>query len=399
MRSRKILLPGLVVVVLTGVLLARYEFFTPDGSFAIEISLENSSHVRLPMCRNAITSLAVVGDMIIGGTSAESGLSPFIFAASLSERRLKTVVDLETVVPGQTAVRSGFGRAEDGTLLAGTIPQKTGDSGHLIRIRASSSGLEITDLGAPVPQDGVFALAFDAERQVIYGICYPSGNFFTYQIEDGATKVFDETALSRRTLGFLHSYSLEAEDCLSRALVIDREGRVYGSQPVNKLFRFDPAKESFELLEDSLPEVWGRAPMGRVDAWAASSDGLLYGGNAADGQLFRLDPGSGKVVNLGKPIMMPRLKALAFADNGLLYGVAGGTPGYAHLFTYDPNRSGFRDLGNPRFIMTAPGIEQGIFWRGFQIATMVVSEDGKHVVLGEDEALSQLMVFPVEADD
>jgi hypothetical protein len=136
--------------------------------------------------------------------------------------------------------------------------------------------------------------------------------------------------------------------------------------------------------------------LGRVDAWAVAPDGSLYGGNAGDGQLFRLDPATGKVTNLGKPAMMPRMTGLGFAADGKLYGVTGGEPGYAHLFSWDPAGRGFVDLGNPRFTMTEPGIEQGIAWRGFQIGTLAVSEDGRYVVMGEDEALSQIMVFSVK---
>jgi len=80
---------------------------------------------------------------------------------------------------------------------------------------------------------------------------------------------------------------------------------------------------------------------------------------------------------------------------GKLYGIAGAAPGYAHLFSYD-DTDGFVDLGNPEFIMVAPGIEQGINWRGFQLRTIVSSEDGKYIVMGEDESLSQLMVFPTQ---
>jgi hypothetical protein len=45
--------------------------------------------------------------------------------------------------------------------------------------------------------------------------------------------------------------------------------------------------------------------------------------------------------------------------------------------------------------MTEPGIEQGIAWRGYRIGTVAASEDGRYIVLGETEALSQLMVFQV----
>ena len=385
----------ILLLTLTGAMQARYEFFTPEGSFAIEISLENSTELRLPMYRNAVTSLTVVGDLIIGGTSADPGLSPFLFAASLKGRELRQAVDLEKVIPGQVAISSGFGRDAEGSLYAGTLPQEEGGSGHLLRIRTGSGRLDVEDLGKAVPGEGVFALAFDANRGTIYGITHPSGKFFSYDVTQKKAKVFDDTQPTRRGWGSLHSYSLEPADVLSRALVIDSKGRVYGSRPGGILFRFHPQDEKFETLPDLLPEVWGRRPLNRVDSWAISGDGMLYGGNASDGNLFRINPETTELTNLGKPIMMPRMKALAFAGDGKLYGVAGGRPGYAHLFSYEPGGKGFHDLGNPRFTMVAPGIEQGIFWRGFQIGTMAVSEDGRFVVMGEDEALSQLMVFPV----
>jgi hypothetical protein len=46
--------------------------------------------------------------------------------------------------------------------------------------------------------------------------------------------------------------------------------------------------------------------------------------------------------------------------------------------------------------MTAPGIEQGILWRGFQLGTITSSEDGNYIIMGEDESLSQLLVFAIQ---
>lgn len=93
--------------------------------------------------------------------------------------------------------------------------------------------------------------------------------------------------------------------------------------------------------------------------------------------------------------MIPRIRGLAFGNDGKLYGVGGGNSGYAHLFSYS-EKEGFSDHGNPQFTMKAPGIEQGIDWRGFQISTVAASEDGKYIVMGEDEALSQLLIFSPE---
>jgi hypothetical protein len=128
-----------------------------------------------------------------------------------------------------------------------------------------------------------------------------------------------------------------------------------------------------------------------------SANGKLFAGNAGDGQLLEVDAVNKTIKNIGKPIMMPRLRGLALSYDGRLFGIAGALPGYAHLFSYEASKQGFKDYGNPQFTMVAPGIEQGIDWRGFQLGTIASSEDGKYIVMGEDESLSQLLVFPVDA--
>jgi hypothetical protein len=386
------------VCVFIPLLNGQYTFFTPKGSFTVEVALDNSPYLRLPIYQNAITSLEVVGDYAIGGTSAEPGLSPYVFAVSLSKRRLVSVFPLEKVLPGQRKIQSGFGKSNGRVLYAGTMPDRAGDTGHIIAVavRGSNGQIDVTDLGTPISGEGIFALTCDPACKALYGISHPNGKFFVFHIPEGRTEVFDLVSSDRRTRGILREYALTPDDVLARRLIVDRAGRVYGSHPVNKIFRYDPTTRRIEVLPDELPEVWGRRALGRVDSWALAPDGTIYGGNAGDGQLFKINPDTGRVVNLGKPAMMPRMKGLAFAYNGVLYGVTGGAPGYSHLFSYSSSGRGFVDLGNPRFIMSEPGIEQGIPWRGFQIATLAASEDGRYIVMGEEEALSQLMVFPVE---
>jgi sugar lactone lactonase YvrE len=390
-----------IVLALTGLAgpaAAEYKFFSPPGCFAVEVSLENPGpgRLRLPIHRNAITSLAVLGDYAIGGTSADRGLTPFIFAASLTTRNLEQAFDLGAILPDQRSVQSGFARGAEGDLYAGTMPDTEGAGGHLIRVRLAEGRLEVKDLGIAVKSEGIFALAADPGRGVLYGITHPGGKFFTHEIDGGKTTVYDQTAPDRKQQAYYHHYAWEPEDYLCRSLVLDRQGRVYGSMPINKIFRFDPESGDIEILPDELPEVWGRRPLGRVDSWALAPDGSLYGGNAGDGQLFRVDPATGKITNLGKPIMMNRLKGLAFGGDGRLYGVAGALPGYAHLFYYEPEGKGFVDLGNPDFPLHAPEIAGRLVWRGFQIATVAASEDGRYILLGEEESQSQLMIFPVK---
>lgn len=376
---------------------AQYTFFSPKGSAAIEVSLQGTGMLRLPIYRNSIASLAVVGDYAIGATKADNGLAPFLFTASISKQEMVSIKDLDAVLKGQASIQSGFYKHSDGSLFAGTLTTANNQSngGHLLSIQLRSDGsLQVKDLGVPVKGEGIFALTGNRTNGVLYGITYPSGIFFSYQISNAAIKTYESIKPSKEDLDVMkREYHQTPDDYLCGALVVDDKGMVYGSRAINTLFYFNPSDESFNDI-GALPEVWGRRTLGRVEAWT-KLNGKLYGGNAGDGQLFEVDPEKHTVKNLGKPAMMPRLRGLCAGADGKIYGLTGALPGYVHLFAYDPAGAGFTDYGNPQFTMKAPGIQQGIEWRGFQLRTIAASEDGRYIVMGEDESLSQLMFFPV----
>jgi hypothetical protein len=377
---------------------AQYTFFSPRDNFAIEVSLPNSDLKRLPAYRNSISSLICIDDQIVAGTSANEGLTPFIIVASLKRRQVEEIHDIEKTIPGQRAIASGFCRGKENSLFAGTMAniKKDGSrgTGHLIRCDIGQDGhIQITDLGLIESGEGIFSITLDADKEHIYGILFPSGYFFKYSILTKEIKTYSYTAPTPQQIGLLKEYDLSPQSYLCKSLIESR-GFIFGSSPVNKIFYFDPLDESFHIVKE-IPEVWGRRTLGQVECWAASADGTIYGGNAGDGQLFEIEPVAMHVKNLGKPIGMSRLRGLSFGRDGKLYGIAGGYPGYSHLFLYDEHE-GFVDFGNPEFTMTAPGIEQGILWRGFQLGTITSSEDGNYIIMGEDESLSQLLVFSIQ---
>ena len=381
-----------------GLLLAQYTFFTPKESFAIEVSLPNTDLQRLPVYRNSISSLIVTGDYIIGGTTAVQGLTPYIFVASLKKRQVIKIKDINEVIPGQEAIPTGFCRGSNNTLFAGTIanrkPNGSDGNGHLFRLDIDhDGGIVITDLGTPVEGEGILSLVLDSENKSLFGVSYPSGLFFKYSIDSKEIRIYKDIAVSDKQIELLKEYELGPSDYLCKSL-IQSGGLIFGSTPVNSLFCFNTKNDIFQLFSD-IPEVWGRRTLGQTESWAISSDGKIYGGNSGDGQLFEIDPVTKKMKNLGKPIGMNRLRGLTFGKDGRLYGIAGGHPGYTHLFSYD-EQEGFKDLGNPEFTMAAPGIDQGILWRGFQLGTITSSQDGRYIVMGEDESLSQLLIFAIE---
>jgi hypothetical protein len=222
-----------------------------------------------------------------------------------------------------------------------------------------------------------------------------TGRFFIHRLRDGHVVVREDTAASAEQVATYRDFVLEPKDYLCRRLVVDGRGRVFGSLAINRVFRFTPSTGTLDVLPRELPTVWNRRILGRADSWAVGADGTLYGGSAGDGLLFTLDPDTGEIANLGSPASVPRLKALAFGGDGMLYGLAGAAPQHSHLFRYEPRTRGFVDLGNPQFPMLSPGVPEGLQWRGFQLGTLAVSEDGRTVVMGDEEVMSQLMVFTV----
>jgi hypothetical protein len=377
---------------------AQYAFFSPRENFAIEVSLPSTGLKRLPIYRNAISSLIVIGDHIIGGTSAKEGLTPFIFVASLKERQVLEIKDINDIIPGQQAIPTGFCQGNNNALFAGTLANKKPDGskgdGHLFKADIGKEGtIHIKDLGILIPGEGIFSLTFYPEKGTLYGITYPSGIFFTYGIETGEIKTYKNIVPTSQQIDTLKEYDLGPQNYLCKSL-IQADGLIFGSMPVNKIFYFDSKSDSFHIV-NPIPEVWGRRTLGQVESWAKSSTQKIYGGNAGDGQLFEIDLVTKNLKNLGKPIGMNRLRGLTFGNDGKIYGLAGSKPGYSHLFSYNEHE-GFTDLGNPEFTMVAPGIEQGILWRGFQLGTITSSEDGKYIVMGEDESLSQLLIFAIE---
>ena len=380
---------------------AEYTFFR--RGYAIEVSLANAKAgmVRLPINQNRITALAVKDNMVIGGTTADKGLSPYLFAASMDDRLMKVAYDLDDAIPGQYAISSGFVKCSMGNMFAGTMSDEENGGGHIIKVDFDGKAFKVTDLGVPVAGESVYCLALDKKANVIYGLSYPNGKFFSHNLASGEVKVFEETMGTREDRAPRRYLHLEPEQCLSRDIVIDGTGRVFGSMPYNKFFCFNPVEQKVEVVNTPLPEVWGRSTLARVDAIVLGPDGMIYGGNGADGQLFRLNPQTLKMTNLGKPIMAHRMPGLAFGADGRLYGVAGGPPAYAHLFYYEGEGLGFKDgkgfvdLGNPDFSMRVPGASEDFPWRGFNFSKVIASDDGKWIVLGENEAQSQLMIFNV----
>jgi WD40 repeat protein len=256
------------------------------------------------------------------------------------------------------------------------------DEARSIRIDAA---LQVTDLGIPVAGEGVYSLAIDRSRDVIYGLSSPNGQFFSYSIAAQKSTVHGSVATRR-----MPGEKFENERNIGRAIALDRDGNVFTSGDNGALFRFDVANQRLERLALTAPTVPGREPYNRVDAWTEDGRGTLYGGTS-DGYLFRFDPKRLELVNLGKPLNQYRIRGLVLSPNGKLYGVGGDDDEMARLFSYHPGRGVYELLG-----MVDVNRRPYYIWQAYVIDALAIGLDGT-VYLGQAERKSKLYLYYPES--
>lgn len=236
---------------------------------------------------------------------------------------------------------------------------------------------KVQDLGIPVPHDGVYTIIASNKKSEIYGLSYPHGHFFVYDITIG--KFTDKGEMYEEKVYGGPNRSLRS---ISRSLICDEEGHVYGSADNQTLFKYDVQKDEIIRLPATIPYVY----IAVVEVWVKDKDGLIYGGTS-EGYLFKFNPGTEEIVNLGKPLDQMRIRALTVGLDGKIYGIAGERKDRCHFFYYDPAAGGYTDLGIIHVDRTPYYI-----WMGKQFDAMVTGLNGT-IYIGESERKSHMFLF------
>jgi hypothetical protein len=346
----------------------------------------------IPSGESAIRALAVAPNGAIYG--ATSGTRSHLFVLYPQHGYVQPLGYLD----GVATVHRAMAVAKNGDVYIGgsngVDTQLAGyehyAGGHLLRYTPKADEAKpirvdvpcaVIDLGVPVPGEGVYTIALDRARGVLYGLSYPNGQFFSYSIAAGKFTIHGKVAEHP-----IPGEKFEKDKDIGRALLIDSSGRVFASGEAGALFRFDFESGKLERLPLTAPTVPGREPYNRVDAWTEDGQGQAFGGTS-DGYLFRLDPKTLKLENLGKPLNQYRIRGLGFAHNGKLYGVGGDDDEMARLFSYDPSSGAYEMLG-----MIDVNRRPYYSWQAYVIDALAVGADGT-VYLGEAERKSRLYLY------
>ena len=325
----------------------------------------------IPSGESAIAALAVAPNGSLYGVT--SGKRSHLFVLNPLHGYVQPLGFLNDAAVGLAVAKSGDVYIAGKHLLKYT-PRR--DEFRRIRVDAAC---ETTDLGAPAEGQGIFAIAIWQNLETVYGLTEPDGQFFTYDSRTNKFTVHGKVA-ERRIPG----EKFEKDKLIGRAVVVIKGGIAYTSGEGGALYRYH--SEKLERLRVTLPTVPGREPYNRVDAWTQGPGGVLYGGTS-DGYLFRFDPETERMENLGKPLNQYRIHGLVYARNGKLYGVGGDEDEMARLFSYDPARGvyellGFIDVNRRPYYA----------WQAYQVGAMAIGLDGT-VYIGQSERKSMLYLY------
>ena len=223
-------------------------------------------------------------------------------------------------------------------------------------------------------------LAYLPQANALAGITEPSNYFFLYDLSTAKIQV-------QQTIFDFVPYAYPSGRCLYPS----SEGGLYGSYK-GRLFCYAHDSSFFEYL-GPLPCQYGHLSVTALSAMAANGNGTLVGGTSKDGYLFTVDCESRKISSWGKPTDGTEILKIVHAGQSGFWGIAQTPAQSCRLFHFQPEKGLLEDLGVPAGILKAQS--RTWIWHAFQIADMLVLDDGR-IVMAESSRQAKLLVFDPE---
>jgi WD40 repeat protein len=372
---------------------------------------------EIPANSSAITSLLTSNDNKIYGATSGKDSYLFMFDPAINKvRPLGKIGDQKgahhSLVEGKDSsiyIGTGIDMFEEIPLSKAMGEQvdkalwndiknyfKNYSGGHIYRYKPAKSNnkvklsdmqCELEDLGIPLANNSIYALTVSQKGDEIYGLTYPDGHFFIYNIQ--GKKISDLGPVDEKNV--FHG----PERCwrsLPRSLICDDSGKVFMSGTEGIIRYYDPLSKKLVSTNMKIPGdnyyMMIYKDYTVVEYFAKDASGLIYGGTS-DGYLFSLDTHLSKLKNLGKVRSSRRLRCLTIGKDGKVYLIAGerSTSRACQFYSYDPNEGEFEDLG-----LLIADRSPYYYWRGQQFDAMVTGNDGT-IFIGESERRSHLFLY------
>lgn len=298
-------------------------------------------------------------------------------------------------VPLTQQFPGGFRAIEEQLWKDITAPYANYAGGHLYRYdpaqhdagtRMPNEPCPLEDLGVAVPGNTIYALAINAQARQLYGLTYPDAKFFVWDLEK--KQVRDVGPVLERKV---YSGPERTWRSVPRALYVAADGRVYTSGEDGRIMTYAPASQKLHRTAMQIPgeywEAWNYYGYPVIEQWAADAKGRVFG-STSDGFLFRMDAEHEQIVNLGKPRVARRVRAMTLGPDERLYLICGEFQDVCKLISYDlTGHDGFRDWG-------VLAVDRSPYYakRAYQFDAMTTGVDGT-IFIGESDRRASLFLF------
>lgn len=243
---------------------------------------------------------------------------------------------------------------------------------------------KVKDLGVAVPGNSIYAMAFDTSAQKIYGISYPDAVFFEYDVKSAVFRNHGKWMEMLAYPGPERSWR-----GVPRSLAVSSDGKVWTSGDNGLLHYYDPATGKVSSTMMRIPgEYWETQNYNAfpvIEQVFAEEDGSLVG-STSDGFIFRAFPSADNLINLGKPRVERRVRAMSKGLDGRYYMICGEKDNVCRLFSY-ADGEGFMDLG-------VLGVDRSPYYAkiAYQFDSMATATDGS-IFIGESDRRAKLFIY------
>jgi len=340
--------------------------FITEGTVALRELGNYGVANPIPDGESAITAL-VAGPGLKKIYGATSGLKSHLFYYDPSPAA-EHVVDIGIVGENsecRSLMRDGDGRIYGVVNPGGRLFRYAPQGEFSVLWRSQTNEIEFLEISAG---EDIAAAVLDPGTARIFGLTRHSSVLFEMDIEkQGLTRIREIEKAGN-----------------SNALAFDGRGAVFGSSRNGHFFRWEISSRSFEILDLQLPSPKGMEFLNYLDSAAVTPDGILFGGTTL-GTIFRLDARDLGLVGYGRPLADHRIRAFVPGKDGRIYGAAGSPGKNSHLFRLDPRTGEVKDLGIPMVHFPRN-------WICYDISALAAGPNGE-IYIGESERVSHLMIY------
>jgi len=244
--------------------------------------------------------------------------------------------------------------------------------GAIVKYNPRAGTLE--KLCIPVPHVYIQATAYDAARNVLYGMCFPPEILIACDLNTGEVRNLGPIGPGIAGMTQGENIALDDDGCVWCNWGLTRAWQSAPGVDAWRLCKYDPRQDRIIYFKTGLPLPDGSHGFAKAETFFNFGDGFMYA-SGAGGSFYRINPETGKAAYLFTPTpdRPSRLSSMVQAGD-YAYAVTG-RAGHCELMRVDYRAGAYEKLGPMR------SEDGAVLWQNHDI---VMAKDGTLYICEND---------------